>query len=133
MGKVGNPNWKKGKSANPKTQFKPGDAPRKGMKNTPKLPDLKTVLAEVLGEEVVPGIPALTIILKALRAKAAKGDVKATALILDRAYGKAVQFIEQVNKNQIDLTTLSEEELFLIEKIQSHVKKDGADNTDSVS
>lgn len=55
-----------------------------------KLPELDVLLAEVLGEEK-DGITAGEAILKALRAKAAKGDVRAAEILLDRAYGKAKQ------------------------------------------
>jgi hypothetical protein len=118
-GPNGNPNWKKGVSANPATQFKPGHQSSKGIGRKGKLPKLSELLDNVLGEEVADGITAAEIIFKALRAKAARGDTKAAKLLLEFAYGKPKQFIEQINKNQVDLTTLSEEELFLIEKIQA--------------
>lgn len=57
-----------------------------------KLPELDKLLADVLGEEK-DGITAGAAILKALRAKAIKGDVKAAQLLLDRAYGKSKEFI----------------------------------------
>lgn len=75
--------FKKGQSGNPKGR------PR-------KLPELDKLLAEVLGEEK-DGTTAAEAILKALRLKAAKGDVRAAELILNRAYGKA--------KEQVDLTS----------------------------
>jgi len=70
----------KGKSGNPK------GAPR-------KIPNLDLLLAEVLGEDK-DGIEAAKAILMAMRSKAIKGDVRAAELLLDRAYGKAKQFIE---------------------------------------
>jgi hypothetical protein len=73
--------FKKGQSGNPNGQPK-------------KLPALKKILAEVLGEEK-DGIEAATAILMALRAKATKGDVRAAEVLLDRAYGKATQHIDQ--------------------------------------
>jgi hypothetical protein len=40
------------------------------------------------------GITAAEAILKALRSKAAKGDIRAAEVLLDRAYGKAKQTLE---------------------------------------
>jgi hypothetical protein len=74
------PRWKKGESGNPNGR------PR-------KLPELDKLLAEVLGEEK-DGITAGEAILKAIRARAAKGDVRAAELLLDRAYGKPKQSID---------------------------------------
>jgi alkylation response protein AidB-like acyl-CoA dehydrogenase len=56
----------------------------------PKLPDIREALAKVLAEEK-DGVTALEATLKALRAKATKGDVRAAEALLDRAFGKAVQ------------------------------------------
>ena len=72
--------FKKGKTGNPNGRPK-------------KLPELNALLANVLGEEK-DGITAAEAILKALRAKAAKGDVRAAELLLDRSYGKAKQPID---------------------------------------
>lgn len=58
-----------------------------------KLPELDKLLADVLGEEK-DGITAAEAILKALRAKATKGDTRAIEIMLDRAYGKAKQTID---------------------------------------
>jgi hypothetical protein len=58
-----------------------------------KLPELDKLLADVLGEEK-DGITAGEVILKALRAKAAKGDVRAAEVLLDRAYGKSKQTMD---------------------------------------
>jgi hypothetical protein len=71
--------FKKGETGNPKGR------PR-------KLPELDKLLADVLGEEK-DGISAAEAILKALRLKAAKGDVRAIEVMLDRAYGKPKQTI----------------------------------------
>lgn len=57
------------------------------------LPALDKLLADVLGEEK-DGITAGEAILKALRAKATKGDVRAAEVLLDRAYGKAKQITD---------------------------------------
>jgi len=72
--------FKKGQSGNPNGRPK-------------KLPELDKLLADVLGEEK-DGIEAAKVILMALRAKAAKGDVRAAEVLLDRAYGKAKQSMD---------------------------------------
>lgn len=58
-----------------------------------KLPELDKLLADVLGEEK-DGITAAEAILKALRAKATKGDIRAAEVLLERGYGKAKQTID---------------------------------------
>jgi len=81
--------FKKGQSGNPKGQPK-------------KIPELRVLLAEVLGEEK-DGIAAAKAILMALRAKATKGDVRAAELLLDRAYGKAKESLQinaEINSTQ---------------------------------
>lgn len=72
--------FKKGQTGNPKGR------PR-------KLPELDKLLDNVLGEEK-DGLTAAEAILKALRLKATKGDVRAAELLLDRAYGKAKQTVD---------------------------------------
>jgi hypothetical protein len=67
------------------------------------LPELDKLLADVLGEEK-DGVSAAEAILKALRLKAAKGDVRAAEIILDRAYGKARQVIDNNINDQRELT-----------------------------
>jgi hypothetical protein len=62
-----------------------------------ELPELSKLLADVLGEEK-DGITAGEAILKALRAKATKGDVRAAEVLLDRAYGKPKQTSETTLK-----------------------------------
>ena len=68
--------FKKGQTGNPKGR--------------PKLPDIREALAKVLAEEK-DGVTALEATLRALRAKATKGDVRAAEALLDRAFGKVVQ------------------------------------------
>jgi hypothetical protein len=58
-----------------------------------KLPELDKLLADVLGEEK-DGVTAAEAILKALRAKATKGDIRAAEVLLDRGYGKAKQSMD---------------------------------------
>jgi hypothetical protein len=72
--------FKKGQSGNPNGRPK-------------KIPELDKLLADVLGEEK-DGVEAAKAILMALRAKATKGDVRAAEVLLDRAYGKAKQFLD---------------------------------------
>jgi hypothetical protein len=74
------PRWRKGESGNPKGR------PR-------KIPELKELLANVLGDEKE-GKTAAEAILIGLRAKAIRGDVRAAELLLDRAYGKVPQDID---------------------------------------
>ncbi|CAB4153212.1 hypothetical protein UFOVP606_51 [uncultured Caudovirales phage] len=78
--------WQKGESGNP------NGAPK-------KIPELEKMLIDIMGEEVN-GIPAALIVLRALRKKAANGDVRAIELLLDRSYGKIKQVIEQTNIEQ---------------------------------
>jgi hypothetical protein len=75
--------FKKGQSGNPNGRPK-------------KLPELKELMALVLGEEK-DGISAAEAILKAQRAKAAKGDTRAAEWLFERGYGKA--------QTHIDITT----------------------------
>jgi len=64
-----------------------------------KLPALDLIMANVMGQEK-DGITAAEAIIMKLREQAAKGDIKAAQLLLDRAYGKA--------KQSIDITTQGE-------------------------
>lgn len=67
--------FKKGTSGNPKGRPK-------------KLPQLDSLIADVLGEDGN-GKSQAEQILRALSVRAKKGDVKAAALLFDRAWGKA--------------------------------------------
>jgi hypothetical protein len=74
--------------------FKKGVDERRNLDGRPpKLPQLDVLMGIVLGEEK-DGITAAEAILKALRMKASKGDVRAAEVLLDRAYGKAKQVNE---------------------------------------
>ena len=81
--------------------FKKGDDSRRNKTGRPKLPDLKEAMAKVMAEEK-DGMTALEAILKALRMKAAKGDVRAAQELLDRGYGKALQKVEQDTNHTIN-------------------------------
>lgn len=80
------PRWKKGETGNPNGRPK-------------KLPALDAIMANVLGQEK-DGVTAAEAIIMKLREMAAKGDIKAAQLLLDRGYGKA--------KQNIDITTQGE-------------------------
>ncbi|QMU30139.1 hypothetical protein [Adhaeribacter radiodurans] len=55
-----------------------------------KIPAIDVLLAEVL-EDPINGTISAKAILLALRDKAIKGDVRAAEVLLERAYGKALQ------------------------------------------
>lgn len=76
--------FKKGQTGNPTGRPK-------------KLPELDTLLLDVLSNEDKGGITAAQRILHALVKKAEQGDIRAAELIFDRAYGKALQSIQQNN------------------------------------
>lgn len=79
------------------SQFKPGESGNPA--GRPKqLPELEVILASVLGKERPDGTTEAEAILEALRKKAMSGDVRASELLLDRAYGKAKQTM-QINGN----------------------------------
>jgi len=93
--------FEKGKSGNPATQFSSDNQPEN--KGRPKkLPKLDELLADVLGEDK-DGIEAAKAILMALRAKAAKGDVRAAEVLLDRAYGKSKQTVDLNHSGGINI------------------------------
>lgn len=74
--------FKKGQTGNPNGRPK-------------KLPALDALMEKVMGEEK-DGKTAMEAIIAALRAKAARGDVRAAELLLNRAYGKVK---EELNIN----------------------------------
>jgi len=69
-------------------------APSPNPKGRPKLPDLREVMAEILGEEK-DGKTALMAIVSKLRQLAANGNIKAAEVLLQRGYGMPKQTIEQ--------------------------------------
>lgn len=81
--------FKKGQSGNPKGR--------------PKLPDIREALEKVMGEEK-DGLTALDAVLMALRKKATSGDVRAAEVLLDRAFGKAVQKNANTDSQGNDVT-----------------------------
>jgi hypothetical protein len=72
------------------------DPDRINKKGRPKLPDIKDALIKVLADEK-DGMNALEAVLKALRAKAVKGDVRAAEVLLDRAFGKAQSHVDHTS------------------------------------
>lgn len=84
---------KVGKGNPPKhTQFKKGQSGNPNGRPH-KLPDLDILMAEVLGAEKQ-GKTAAQEILNALYAKAAKGDIRAAEVLLNRGYGLPKQTIK---------------------------------------
>ena len=83
-------------------KFKKGQSGN--LKGRPKMPDLKEAMAATLGEEK-DGKKAIEVILAAMRAKAAKGDVRAAEFLFDRGFGKATQDIhmKQEGTQQIEV------------------------------
>jgi hypothetical protein len=81
--------WKPGQSGNPNGRPK-------------KLPDLDKLMAEILGPNKE-GRDGMEIIIEALLKKAAKGDVKAAELLLNRGYGKARQFISMNHEGGVNI------------------------------
>lgn len=76
--------------------FKKGLDPRRNVKGRPVLlPKIDELIATVLSEEK-DGLSAAKAILEALRHKAVKGDIRAAEVLLERAYGKPKEKIEQV-------------------------------------
>jgi len=71
--------FKKGQSGNPKGR--------------PKMPDLNSVLAEMLNDEKE-GKSALQAIIAAQRAKAAKGDTKAAEFLFKWSFSLPKQYVE---------------------------------------
>jgi len=84
--------FKKGQSGNPKGR------PR-------KLPELDALLAEVLGEEK-DGMTAAEAILKKLRQEAAKGNLRADEILLNRAYGMPRQRLAHTGADGLSLIHL---------------------------
>jgi hypothetical protein len=67
-----------------------------------KLPNLDKLLGDVLGTEE-DNKDGWAVIIEALKRKAAKGDVRAAELLLNRGYGKAKQFINLNHEGGVNL------------------------------
>jgi len=79
------------------TPFKPGQSGNP--KGRPKLPDLKQVMADILGEEK-DGKSALEAIVAKLRQLAAQGNIKAAEVLLSRGYGLPKQHIDHTTAGE---------------------------------
>lgn len=82
-------------------KFKPGNNANPNGRPK-KLPDLDKLMAEVLGPNK-DGKEGMEVIIEALLKKAAKGDVKAAELLLNRGYGKAKQFISMNHEGGVNI------------------------------
>ena len=90
----------------------------KGGPGRPKLPDLKEIMAKVLGGQTEEGRTEAEAIIEAMKRKAKSGDVKATQLLLDRGFGKVKESLdittdgEKINKPsiQIEIITTKKDE-----------------------
>lgn len=83
---------KKGEVLNPKGRPK-------------KLPALDLLIAEVLADEQN-GMSAAEAILKVIRGKAIKGDLKAAEMLLNRAYGKPKEHVDVTTNGQTITPTI---------------------------
>jgi hypothetical protein len=81
-------------------QFKPGQSGNPNGRPK-KLPELDQLMADVLGEEN--GEVWAEKILKALRRKAAAGDIRAAEVLLNRGYGMPKQKIELDGEVEINV------------------------------
>ena len=94
-GKAGNPNWKKGQSANP------GGTPSKTRKAQAAIRDLAIDMLDAKsdmagqGADKYNGMSRIEALLKRMWELAmAKGDMRAAKLLLEYAYGQPMQRIE---------------------------------------
>ena len=107
--------YKKGQSGN-----------RKGRPH--KLPGLDELLAKVLGEEKA-GMSAAEVILKALRARAARGDTKAAEVLFERAYGKVKQNFEHNLKGKFNENIIGKIEI--VETVRHEHSSSAEEGNDS--
>lgn len=88
----------KGQQPKGSTPFKPGQTGNPNGRPK-KLPNLEKLLANVLGKEDDGGITEAEKILTKLSDQAKNGNVRASEIIMDRAWGKPKQFVENINTN----------------------------------
>lgn len=94
MSKTGGKQVRKSRVPNSEaTQFKPGQSGNPNGRPK-KLPGLDELLIEVLTEEQK-GVDGAKAILLSVRNRAIQGDMRAAEIMLDRAYGKVKQIIDQ--------------------------------------
>jgi len=82
--------FKKGETGNPNGRPK-------------KLPELDKLLADVLGKET-DGLTQAEIILNKLMQLAKNGDIRASEILLDRAYGKSKQLVQTQDITEMRIT-----------------------------
>lgn len=68
--------------------FKKGHDERRNVTGKNKVPDIRDLIMDVIGEQGIKDI------LQAMHRKALKGSEKATEIVMDRVYGKAKQAID---------------------------------------
>lgn len=105
------------------SQFKPGQSGNpKGQPK--KLPALNELLSDVLGDDGS-GKSAARAIINALHKRAIKGDVRAAEILLERAYGKVKQDIEQhttLKDERPDISLLTPEQRRQLADIQLQLR-----------
>jgi hypothetical protein len=101
---------KKGKNTSGLIPFKKGNP---GGPGRPKLPDLKEIMAKVLGAQTAEGRTEAEEIINALKRQAKAGNVKASQLLLDRGFGKVKESLdittdgEKINKPSIQIEIIT--------------------------
>ena len=91
----------------------------------PKLPDIKAILEEVLGE-TKDGMTAAEALMKKLRSMGAAGNIKAIEMLLDRAYGKPKQTVDtNITGIQPVIRVMDKEDAETMKKLTN-----GANNTE---
>jgi hypothetical protein len=75
-----------------------------------RLPELDVILADVLSDISKDGLDAATEVIKALYKQALKGNVRASEILLDRAYGKVKQTIDHQNNGK-DFDNISDHDI----------------------
>lgn len=75
--------------------FRKGPDPRRNTKGPGKrLPELDSLMDDIFGVDGVKGKGRIRTIFEALHRKAAKGNIRAIEIILDRCYGKPRQAMD---------------------------------------
>lgn len=105
--------------------FEKGEDVRRHLAGRPKkLPQLETILAKVLGEEKN-GMEGIEAVITALRNEAITGrgasKTKAAEILLDRAYGKAVERVDMNATHVIEVI-----------RVRKYAEKDDHDDVDAV-
>ena len=112
------------KGGTPENLIPPVKGERRNPKGRPKLPDIKAILEEVLGE-TKDGMTAAEALMKKLRSMGAAGNLKAIEMLLDRAYGKP--------KQTIDTNIVSAPTITVLDKADAEALKKFYNGTDSTS